>query len=282
MKEKILAELDKNNELPPFPNVLVKLNKILNDPKSGIDEVASVIMLDPVLSGRILSYANSSLFGMIKADSFKTAVARIGVDELKKLAFSMKVKDFFKKIDIIDSYSFWKHNISVALLSQRLSKYVSVSEKSENIAYFSGLMHDIGIIIFIYIMPGAYFDFLENYDGRIPLESAEKENFGIDHPELGAYFLEKKWKIPGEIVEAVRGHHLPVHTNKDIQQAAGLVHIADSICRSQGFAYGIENQESSFRSEVWEMLGFSLDDVFLIIEDMEEAVAGAEKILGEK
>jgi hypothetical protein len=30
------------------------------------------------------------------------------------------------------------------------------------------------------------------------------------------------------------------------------------------------------------MLGFSLDDVFLIIEDMEEAVAGAEKILGEK
>ena len=128
-------------------------------------------------------------------------------------------------------------------------------------------------------MPGAYLDFLESYNGTVPLEKAEQETFGIDHAELAACFLEEKWKINSEIVEAVRGHHLPVNSNLEIQAAAGLVHIADSICRSQGFAYGIEYQESSFRSEVWEMLGFSLDDVFPIINDMEEAVANAESIL---
>lgn len=279
MRKKILEELEKTIDIPSFPNVLAKLNKVLADPNAGLEEISSIVLLDPALSGRVLSYANSSLFGIGKADSFKTAVARIGMERLKKLAFSLKVKDFFKKFENLDIYSFWKHNISVAELSQRLAKYVHVSSTSENIAYFSGLLHDVGIIVFFYIMPGAYLDFLETYDGIIPLEKAENETFGIDHAELGAYFLETKWNLPNEIVEAVRGHHLPVSSNKEIQAAAGLVHIADSICRSQGFAYGIENQESSFRSEVWEMLGFSLDDVFPIIKDMEEAVANSEEIL---
>lgn len=279
MREKILNELEKTNDIPSFPNVLAKLNKVLGDPNASLDEVAAIVLLDPALSGRVLSYANSSFFGIGKADSFKTAVARIGMERLKKLAFSLKVKDFFKKLEKLDIYSFWKHNISVAELAQRLAKYVKVSETSENIAYFSGLLHDIGIIVFFYIMPGAYFDFLETYSGAIPLEKAESQTFGIDHAELGAFFLEQKWNLPKEIVEAVRGHHLPVSSNSDIQAAAGLVHIADSICRFQGITYGLENQEAAFRSEVWEMLGFSLDDVFPIINDMEEAVANSERIL---
>jgi HD-like signal output (HDOD) protein len=282
MREKILKELETKADIPAFPNVLTRLNLILDDENAGLDDVAKVVMLDPVLSGRVLSYANSSVFGGVKADSFSTAVARLGLDELKKLAYSLKVKDFFAKFDIIDTHSFWKHNISVAELSQRLVKYVNVSQSCQNIAYFSGLMHDIGIIVFFYIMPGAYLDFLEDYDGNIPLEQAESKAFGIDHAELGAFFLEKKWKLPAKITGAVRGHHLPVSSNQEIQNAAGLIHIADSICRSQGFSYGVESSDASFRSEIWEMLGFSLDHVFPIIKDMEEAVLKAEMILGIK
>ncbi|MCB9481245.1 MAG: HDOD domain-containing protein [Desulfobacteraceae bacterium] len=280
MKEKILKELEKRVDIPAFPNVLARLNLILNDENADLDDVAKVVMLDPVLSGKVLSYANSSVFGNVKVDSFSTAVARLGLDELKKIAYSLKVKDVFVKLDMVDIHSFWKHNLSVAELSQRLARYVNVSEASANLAYFSGLMHDIGIIVFFYIMPGAYLDFLENFDGTLPLEQAEMEAFGIDHAELGAFFLEKKWNLPVQIVGAVRGHHLPVSTNADIQNAAGLIHIADSICRSQGFSYGVECSDSSFRSEIWEMLGFSLDDVFSIIKDMEEAVLKAETILG--
>lgn len=279
MRDKILNELSKKADIPSFPNVLSKLNTVFQDPDAGLDEISSIIVLDPALSARILSYANSALYGIGKADSFKTAISRIGLERLKKLVYSLKVKDFFTKFESLDIYNFWKHNISVAELSQRLAKYIKVSDTSENIAYFSGLLHDVGIIIFFYIMPGAYLDFIEDYDGSIPLEKAEFDKFGIDHAELGAFFLEHKWQIDKKIVEAVRGHHLPVNANSDIQAASGLVHIADSICRSQGFTYGIESHESSFRSEVWEMLGFSLDDVYNIISDMEEAVANAESIL---
>lgn len=279
MRDTILNELSKKADIPSFPNVLSKLNTVFQDPDTGLDEISSIIVLDPALSARILSYANSALYGIGKADSFKTAISRIGLERLKKLVYSLKVKDFFTKFESLDIYNFWKHNISVAELSQRLAKYIKVSDTSENIAYFSGLLHDVGIIIFFYIMPGAYLDFIEDYDGSIPLEKAEFDKFGIDHAELGAFFLEHKWQIDKKIVEAVRGHHLPVNANSDIQAASGLVHIADSICRSQGFSYGIESHESSFRSEVWEMLGFSLDDVYNIISDMEEAVANAESIL---
>jgi len=279
MRRKILDELFKSDDLPSFPNVLSKLNQVLNDPNASLDDIALIVSLDPGLSARVLSYANSALFGIGKADSFKTAVARIGMERLKKLAFSLKIKDFFKKLEPLNINDFWKHNISVAELSQRLAKYVNVSELSETIAYFSGLLHDIGIIVFFYIMPGAYFDFLEKYNGELPLEKAEYEAFGIDHAELGAYFLGERWHLPQEIVEAVRGHHLPVGSTSEIQVAAGLVHIADAICRSQGFAEGLEMSGTYFRSEVWEMLGFSLDDVASIIEDMEEAVLNAERII---
>lgn len=191
MKEKILKELEKRVDIPAFPNVLARLNLILNDENADLDDVAKVVMLDPVLSGKVLSYANSSVFGNVKVDSFSTAVARLGLDELKKIAYSLKVKDVFVKLDMVDIHSFWKHNLSVAELSQRLARYVNVSEASANLAYFSGLMHDIGIIVFFYIMPGAYLDFLENFDGTLPLEQAEMEAFGIDHAELGAFFLKK-------------------------------------------------------------------------------------------
>ncbi|MDY0361120.1 MAG: HDOD domain-containing protein [Desulforegulaceae bacterium] len=282
MREKILKELEKKTDIPAFPNVLTRLNLVLNNKNADLEDVAKVVMLDPVLSGKVLSYANSSLFGSVKVDTFSTAVARLGLDELKKIAYSLKVKDIFIKLEMVDIHSFWKHNLSVAELSYRLARYVNVSETSASLAYFSGLMHDIGIIVFFYLIPESYLDFLEDFEGTIPLEQAEMKTFGIDHAELGGIFLEKKWKLPNEIIGAVKGHHFPVSSNCEIQNAAGLIHIADSICRNQGFSYGVECSESSFRSEIWEMLGFSLDDVFPIIKDMEEAVLKAEIILGIK
>jgi len=77
------------------------------------------------------------------------------------------------------------------------------------VAFTAGLLHDIGKVIFA----GAHGkNYTQNFDaakrGSLTLIEWEKEHYGCDHAEVGAVLLER-WKIPPEIVAAVRFHHQP-------------------------------------------------------------------------
>ena len=283
MREKILNLIKKRGDLPAFPDILIKLQTVLNDPDAGISDVARLIEIDPILTGNILKISNSTHYrtGYQKIDTLTMAVNKLGLEKIKQLVFSLEVSKMFSHVKLIDPLQFWKHGLAVANFTQMLSRYTKVSPKVQNFAHLSGLMHDIGIMVMCYIIPDEYSLFLKNLSKEeIPFEKQEIKALGIDHQEVGARFINKWWKIDKQIVRSVRYHHFPFSGTQKDKQCQQLVHLANGICTSFGQSNGVDCFSEVFNPGAWEALGLSLEDVEKMMADVQISVNQAVELLG--
>ncbi len=283
MRKKILERIETQGDLPPFPDILLKLQTVLDDPDAGMSDVARIIELDPALSGKILNLSNSAFYhtGYIEIDTLSMAVNKLGLEKIRQLAFSLEMTKLFLDVKLVRPRQFWAHCLSVANFTQMLSQYSDVSSKIRNIAYLAGLMHDIGIMVMVYLIPKTYARFLKGLEkASIPLEKQEFNAFGIDHQEAGARYIEKWWHLDDQIVTAVRNHHLPFIGSANEQKCQQLVHLADGICNSYGQSNGIACYSEVFNPGAWEALGLSLDDVEKMMADIHVSVNQAMELLG--
>ena len=283
MREKILNLIEKKGDLPAFPDILIKLQKVLDNPDAGISDIAGLIELDPILAGNILKISNSAHYrtGYQEIDTLTMAVNKLGLEKIKQLVFSLKISKLFSRVELINPLQFWKHGLAVANFTQMLSRYADISPKTQNLAHLSGLMHDIGIMVLCYLIPDEYSTFLKNLSkDEIPFEKQEEKAFGIDHQEVGARFIKKWWSIDEQIVQAVRYHHFPFTGTQNEKQCQQLVHLANGICISFGQSNGVECFSEVFNPGAWEALGLSLDDVEKMMEDVQVSVNQAVELLG--
>jgi HD-like signal output (HDOD) protein len=126
------------------------------------------------------------------------------------LCYCVEVPKAFKEIKSFDQTQLWKHSLAVSYLTRLLANELLEDEDSLEASFLSGLMHDVGILVFDYLIPENYYDFLhtKNFNNSDQsLESLELATFGIDHQELGAMFLKKWWEMPPIVIEAVINHH---------------------------------------------------------------------------
>ena len=114
MRDKILQLLSSKNDLPPLPDILIKLEKLVNDPKASLESIAELLESDPVLSGNLIALANSVFFsgGREKADDISSAVMRVGIKLILDLAYTVKLSKMFARTPQFDQLQFWKHNYS--------------------------------------------------------------------------------------------------------------------------------------------------------------------------
>lgn len=86
-REIILDKLGNNGDLPPFPEILLKIQRKLSDPRSSIGDIAKIIEMDPVLTGKIIKASNSVYFNrqFKEVTSLNMAIIKMGLLEIKKL-----------------------------------------------------------------------------------------------------------------------------------------------------------------------------------------------------
>ncbi|MFO7754234.1 MAG: HDOD domain-containing protein [Desulfobacteraceae bacterium] len=286
MRKKILSLIDKKGNLPVFPDILVRLQKVMDDPYAGMNDIARIIELDPALAGRILHVSNSAFYhtGYDRIDSLPTALNRLGMEKIRQLVFSIELTKLFSDSRLINPVQFWKHSLAVANFTRLLSRYAADMDPAlENTAYLSGLMHDVGIMVMAYLIPAEYARFLENLSQEeIPLEKQEERAFGIDHPEAGARYIEKWWHLDAKIVNSVRYHHLPFMGSENDRRCEQLVHLANGICTSHGQSNGIACYNPVFNPGAWEAMDLSLADAEKMMEDVDVAVHRAMELIGQK
>ena len=54
MRDKLISLIETKGDLPPIPEVLINLEKRVNDPDWDIIEISAIIETEPVLSGRLI------------------------------------------------------------------------------------------------------------------------------------------------------------------------------------------------------------------------------------
>jgi HD-like signal output (HDOD) protein len=282
MRDKIISEMEKRGDLPVLPEILVKLQILLKNPDTGLMDVAKLIETEPALSGKILKMSNSPYYrtGYQKIDSLTTAVSKLGLDKIKQLVFSLSITGLFSNIEAINVSQFWKHGLAVANFTNHLAEYTGISKKVQDVAYLSGLMHDVGVMVFCHVLPDYYPFFLETvHKEEVPLEKQEKETFEIDHQELGALFIKKWWNMDEQIVQSVMYHHLPFDGTQKEKQYQQLVHIANGLCTTFGQPNGINCYNPVFNQGAWEGLGLSLENIEKMMTEVEKSVAQASELL---
>ncbi len=140
----------KEKELSTLSDVISKIMKVINDPKSSTLDLANIFQSDQVLSTKLLRVANSAYYNPLgkKIDELRTAIIRVGYNGAQEIAMSSVVSDLFQTGENIEDYSriaLWKHSVAVALSNKLI--YSSEFKSSDGVPYLCGLLHDIGIVI---------------------------------------------------------------------------------------------------------------------------------------
>ena len=283
MKEKILNLLEEKGILPPLPDIVLRIQNMVNSPDTGIKEIAKAIEIDPVLAGRILKLSNSPFYtrSTTHITSLPIAITKIGLNMLVKIVYSLKLTSLFTDNSVLDNSQFWRHSLAVAIFTQSLSRRIRCSQEEQDMIYLAGLMHDIGIIVFGYLISSEYSDFLKNgTEEEVFLYEQEKKEFGIDHAEIGALFIEKWWEMDERVSQSVRHHHSSTQDQDNECHHEKLVQIANGVCNSQGLTNGTNFIPEVLKEGVWEELDISNNEAEKILNDVQSSIEQAEEMIG--
>lgn len=255
-KAGLLKRLEGLHQIPTIPAVLAPLLRYLQQPVEQMDvqKVTEMISQDKALAAQCLQMANSPLFGRWqKVESLRSAVIGLGFHRLSDIAMSCGLLNMLpKEARGIDPVAFWEHSLGCALVCRHFAHKISFPDPGK--AYLSGLLHDLGIIVNLWVLPkefGAAFE-LAKAEG-IPLHEAEQTVLGFTHCESGR-LLAERWDIPPELIEVVEFHHTPQKSTHHPALVA-LVNISDLLCRMSELNYGyVEARQVSLMEEA----GFSV------------------------
>lgn len=197
----LAAELsDGKVDLPSFPEIAVRVRRVLSDPKTSIDQVVRVVGSEPSLAARLVRISNSASLnrGGRQIGDLRTAINRIGYNMVRSasMAFAMSQIRSANKLAGLEHYlnDLWQRSMKVAAFAYVLARTASRVNPDE--AMLGGMMHGIGKL---YVLTRAI---------RHPELFADREMLdGIIndwHASIGKAILEN-WDFSDEMAGAIGG-----------------------------------------------------------------------------
>lgn len=177
-----------------------------------------------------------------KVESLRAAVVALGIQRVSDIAMSCGVLNLLpKQLGHINPVAFWEHSLGCALVSRHFARMISYPDPGK--AYLAGLLHDIGIVVNLWVLPKEFrtaFDLAR--DHGIALNEAEQHHLGFTHCESGS-LLAERWGLSPDLRQAVSLHHSSYESAEHAGLIA-LVELSDLLCRMSGLNHGyIERRE---------------------------------------
>lgn len=250
--------------LPVLPAALNKLIDIVNDSNLSNKEIAKIVSLDSGIAAKVLSIANSALFGgSVPISDLTIAVTRLGRNDVKTIAMTVYISQVLKKFPLKNVLieQFWQHSLSVAFLSRKITKFYNlrsgISDEEQNYLYLSALMHDLGYVILDLINPDKFNDFMDySKKNNVSLVRAEREIFHTSHSEEASKLL-KYWRLPNPIIEIMKNHHTPEDANQEYQNLANVIHVADYLANMFNYSVFKDFPHEQVDSTIYSLFKFS-------------------------
>ena len=237
-RSEILSKLDSITDLPTLPDVMIKLNKVLEDVNCGVMDIVKILESDPAISVQILKTVNSPLFATCgaKITSLQNAISRLGFREVKNIALSTSVYEMMNgvKSNNFDRKEFWRYCMATSLGAAEIAV---LKKDPRNFRvdelHLAGLVHGMGKMILDSYFPEYFQECLALAKEKdLPLYDVEREHLGIDHCELGA-IVSGKWKLPLTAVNAIKYNANPQEAPDNVKPAIMAVHLASFIANSE-------------------------------------------------
>jgi putative nucleotidyltransferase with HDIG domain len=241
LMDEVVKGLEK---VPPLPQSLHLILKELEAAGSTARSVGDILSSDPIIGAALLRVVNSASTGLARRIlTLHEAVSFLGFTAVRSVVLRLKLSNFLPhpkgKRQCYDTAALWLHSTAVSAVADVLAKRISHNPNlriDPSLASTLGLLHDIGKLAINSQFPDKVG---ELWSKRNPADESllarERRLFGADHAFMGA-FLAARWKLPEELAEAIRLHHLPAGemleaVSPPMRRALVVVHIANQLVK---------------------------------------------------
>jgi len=218
------------NSLPQFPENIISVQKLIENPESEITDIARHISMDPALTADLLKIVNSAHYMLSKkVDNITDAVKMVGMQGLRNLLYSYGTLKLLGE-DTPEKKSLWEHSYKTAFFAYNLVRNFSKDSNLLDDAYVGGILHDMGKIVFSNVHP-ALLERINNFcrDKGLPATTFEDLSAGMNHQEIGAAIAEK-WNFPDSLITSIRYHHDPASAPEKFKELVENIYMANMLC----------------------------------------------------
>lgn len=234
--EQVLARA---NALPALPEIVARILEMLGDEDANAETLSKHIVSDPAVVGRLLAAANAGALGASgRVDSVRQAIMLLGIGRVRDITLATAIIDRFKAKPPFDAQRLWLHSVGVAVCAQEVARHASLDV---DVAYTSGLLHDVGQLLLFAFEPAIYANVLQSRVERdIDIVDAEREYLGVDHAHVGGE-LARLWKLPEAVADAIASHHIADECEPE-NEMADAVHIAEVLAHALDLGGGADDR----------------------------------------
>ncbi len=254
-------------QLVALPDACIRINELIQDPRSSARDMGDVIIQDADLSARLLRLVNSAWYGLsTPVDTISRAVTLVGTGELANLALMTASCDLFQGIpaELFNMGDFWHCSVATGVMAQAMARQTGIMHPER--LFVIGVLHDIGRLVILRHLTTQAREILLIAHGQSELlVQSEREVLGFDHTEIG-YELARSWGLPESIQTSLRYHHEP-GSALDYQLESALVHIAQALAHDLIWGDNDSQVLRSIDCNVWTLSGLSKEGVLALRSD---------------
>lgn len=270
---RILGAID---AFPSLPHAVVEIVRALDDDDVTPTQLARKIESDLGMLAGVLKLANSSRYAVGGGvASVQQAVLVLGFDAIRNLACLEGISSHFRKNcrDGFDFENFMRHSIGVACCAKFIARHAGLNP---DIAFVSGLLHDVGQIALAVTLPDELHnvaEYKQQHDCHIA--EAERAVLGMDHADIGMYLAER-WNFPPVIGAAIGSHHRVF--DEVSSRMADMVHIAEIL--SHALDFGSSDMVPPLSHGAMLRMTLSFQQVSRHFDEIEDAYCDMAEMLG--
>jgi putative nucleotidyltransferase with HDIG domain len=274
--EKLQQLVQAIRDLPALPEVVVRVMRMADDPRSDAQSIARVIATDQAMAARVLKLANSAFYGLPRrVSTLSEAVVILGFRTIKNLAIAASTFELLNR-EIAGYWlqrgELWRHSLACAIGAQLIAQRARLPVAEE--AFVSGLLHDIGKVAINLFVREQYEQIIERaLQDRIPFVEAEQAVLGFNHALAGALIAEK-WNLPPSLVAVIQYHHQPSQA-PGAEAMVFVVHLADILSITLGIGIGGDGLYYTLEEGTLVKFGLQQADIDELCEQIVEQMARA-------
>jgi HD-like signal output (HDOD) protein len=275
--EILQALLEDVDELPTLPTVLIKINNLLQDPRTSSEEVGHAISSDQALASRVMKLVNSAFYGFPgRINTISHAISLLGFLTVRNIVITASIIGAFDDEDQkqkgLDYKQFWLHCVATASIAKLTAKTCKIQQSEE--AFITGLLHGLGKLLLQLYLPDEYakvFAYLERKPST--LIEAERRILGYDHTHAGTW-LATKWNLPKEITEVIQHYQDPFLAKQNTELAV-VVNFSHIIARALEQGSGGDPFIPTLRDDVWDYLNMDENTLKVVLQNAKNEIERA-------
>jgi HD-like signal output (HDOD) protein len=218
--------------VPVFRPVAAKLLQLLGSEDASVHDVSQLLNSDPGFSTEMLTMANSAAYGNShRIYTMERAVVLLGLERTRSLATKTALDGMIRGLGGSPTIqNCWRHSLATALIAKWLAPLYRLHP---DMAYTTGLMHDVGRLGLLAAEPNEYSKLLASVEGTSEdMLLVERWAFRVDHCEAGL-FLTKTWGLPEEFWLPASQHHAA--KNPTTARSVDIIRLACALANALGY-----------------------------------------------